>query len=148
MTLVPNDREEWNATVDEERERIMLYIGDELGYIKLLNITDMIMRTGIEKVAAYTESRASFNPRRQEIVDTTAFAKQYRRSAQQEGVNLPPAIDPEMSQILIRESKAHADVVTSLARIEYDDCACLLSASKDCTVRTWSLELDLWGSLS
>jgi hypothetical protein len=42
MTLVPNDKEEYNATLEEERERIFLYMGDELGYIKLLDITKMI----------------------------------------------------------------------------------------------------------
>ena len=53
-----------------------------------------------------------------------------------------------MSQVLIREVKAHYDVITSLAKMSYDDCECLLSSSKDNFVKTWSKDIDLWGMLN
>lgn len=75
MTIVPNDRAEYNATCPQQMERIYLYVGDELGYLKLLNLTAMVHSVpDLQKVPNQMKNRA-FNPRRQEIVDTTHMAR-------------------------------------------------------------------------
>eukprot|EP00356_Strombidium_inclinatum_P014083 CAMPEP_0170507628 /NCGR_PEP_ID=MMETSP0208-20121228/59515_1 /TAXON_ID=197538 /ORGANISM="Strombidium inclinatum, Strain S3" /LENGTH=106 /DNA_ID=CAMNT_0010789947 /DNA_START=130 /DNA_END=447 /DNA_ORIENTATION=+ len=53
-----------------------------------------------------------------------------------------------MTGVLIREVKAHQDVITSLAPIELEDCQGLISSSKDMKVRTWSRGFDMWGNLN
>ena len=39
-------------------------------------------------------------------------------------------------------------MITSLELINLEDCKGLITASKDFQVRTWSMGLDLWGSLN
>jgi hypothetical protein len=61
---------------------------------------------------------------------------------------LPPALDAEMSQTLIRELLSHNDVVTSISRIVYDDVEALVTTSQDNTTRVWSRGLDLLGNIN
>jgi len=53
-----------------------------------------------------------------------------------------------MTGILIREAKAHTDVVTSISKMEFQDCQGVLTCARDNKVRTWSPNLDLWGNLN
>ena len=61
---------------------------------------------------------------------------------------MPHVVDPAMTGILIREAKAHTDVVTSISKMEFQDCKGLLTCARDNKVRTWSPHLDLWGNLN
>jgi WD40 repeat protein len=53
-----------------------------------------------------------------------------------------------MTGVLIREIFAHQSVITSLSKIELNDGKMLLSSSKDCKVRVWSMDLDLQGNIN
>ena len=58
------------------------------------------------------------------------------------------AIDPNMTGLLIREAKAHNEVITSLEKMVLSDFKGIVTCSKDNRVRTWSNGLDLLGSLN
>ena len=95
MTIVKNDREEFNADANKKLNRIFMYVADEMGYLKLFNLTNLVRSiAGLEKVPNQVEGRA-FNPRRQEIIDTALMAQQIRKSLSNKNTELPPALDPE-----------------------------------------------------
>ena len=53
-----------------------------------------------------------------------------------------------MTGVLIREILGHQAVVTSLSVIELNDAKMLLTSSKDCKVRVWSMDLDMYGNIN
>jgi len=61
---------------------------------------------------------------------------------------LPHLVNPELTGILIREAKSHVDVITSISKMEFEDCKGLVTSSRDNKVRTWSSHLDMWGNLN
>lgn len=71
-----------------ESDRTYLVVGDELGYIKLWDFTPFLAKLGLEPTKKHVESRPSFNPYRQELVDSSAFATQLRRSLKAKNVQL------------------------------------------------------------
>lgn len=68
-------------------------------------------RVGISKVKPMSEMRTAFNPYRQEKVNCTDSANIVR---QMTNVNLPELNNPANLNLLIREVKAHDDVITAL----------------------------------
>ena len=61
---------------------------------------------------------------------------------------MPHLVNPELTGILIREAKAHSDVITSISKMEFEDCKGLVTSARDNKVRTWSIRLDMWGNLN
>jgi hypothetical protein len=61
---------------------------------------------------------------------------------------LPQWVDPALTGILIRETKAHEDEIVSIAKIDLEDANGIITTSKDQMVRTWSLDLDLMGNIN
>jgi hypothetical protein len=57
-------------------------------------------------------------------------------------------VDPALTGILIRETKAHDDVIISITKIELEDANGIITTSKDQKVRTWSRHLDLKGNIN
>ena len=53
-----------------------------------------------------------------------------------------------MNNLLIREVKAHQDVITSLTKIDLEDFEGIITCGKDCKVRNWNKDLDLIGNLN
>lgn len=109
---------DYNDTLDEEKERIYMYLGDEHGFLKIWDLTSFVSKIGVAKVKCIPETKGAYNPRRQEVVDCSAFTSQYRKSFLLKPPPLPPAIDPSMTGLLIREAKAHSDVITGISPIE------------------------------
>lgn len=146
VTQVDQLNEPYQEALNEEKDRFYAYIGDEHGYLKIwdLNyILDQLRPLGIEKCK--TMVRSNFNPRRQELVDCGAFSKQLRRQKPKE---LPVTVEAQLTGLIVREIKAHSDIVTSISKIKYDDCEALITASRDCWVRVWSKGLDLHGQIN
>ena len=139
---------DYNETLDVEKERIYMYLGDEHGFLKIWDLTSFVDKVGVAKVKCIPETKGAYNPRRQEVVDCSAFTSQYRKSYQLKPPVLPPPIDPSMTGLLIREAKAHSDVITGIAPIDFQDCKGILTTSKDMKVRTWSPDLDMWGNIN
>lgn len=53
-----------------------------------------------------------------------------------------------MTGVLIRETQGHQAVITSMSKIELNDAKMLLTSSKDCKVRVWSMDLDMYGNIN
>jgi len=52
-----------------------------------------------------------------------------------------------MMSMMVREAKAHDDVITSIQIVELKDFSGVITGSKDKIVRNFNLELDLLGSI-
>jgi len=71
----------YNETINQEKERLYLYLGDELGYIKIWDIMSIIdCHPELEKARRLVDTRSFFNPYRQEQVDCSKYVNQLRES--------------------------------------------------------------------
>jgi hypothetical protein len=138
---------DYNDTINIEKERTYVYVGDEFGYLKIWDLQALIESTGIKKCKKHTDSKA-FNPRRQEVVDCSSYTNQQRTTSKLRDLKLPESIDPSMTGVLIREAKGHTDVITCVSKLELADCNGVITSSKDNKIKVWSLGLDLWGNLN
>ena len=80
VTQVQSVGADYNETLDEEKERIYMYLGDEHGFLKIWDLTSFVSKVGVAKVKCIPETKGAYNPRRQEVVDCSAFTSQYRKS--------------------------------------------------------------------
>lgn len=148
LTQVQSVGPDYNETLQIEKERTYLYVGDEFGFLKIWDLTSFLETVEIQKCKSVTEQKSAFNARRQETVDCSAFTMHQRKSFQLKPPTLPHLVNPELTGILIREAKSHMDVITSISRMEFQDCSGILTSSRDNKVRTWSTGLDMWGNLN
>ena len=91
MTQVETHDAEYVRTLNEEQERFYACIGDEQGYLKIWDLNYILKQLhtmGIEKCKTMVKS--NFNPRRQELVDCSAFSNQLRKQKRKE---LPPGVE-------------------------------------------------------
>jgi hypothetical protein len=83
-----------------------IYIGDELGYLKIWCIDHIIREFGIEKVDKYIDIiERDYNPYRKEQVDCSDYVDTLREEYG-EG-KLPEAVEANLTGMLIREVKGH-----------------------------------------
>ena len=61
---------------------------------------------------------------------------------------LPAAVEAQLTGLIVREVKAHSEIITSISKMEYDDCQAVITSSRDCFVRIWSRGLDLHGQIN
>jgi WD40 repeat protein len=139
---------DYNEKVKERTHRAYMYVGDELGYLKVWDLASFLRNSDIQKVKSHVEHKTSFNPRRQEIVNCAAYTLQNRKFYKLKPHKLPQPVDPAMTGVLIREVLGHTSVITSITKIELSDIQLLLTAGKDNKVRTWALDLDLHGNIN
>jgi hypothetical protein len=116
LFITAGTNDDYNDHIEEEFDRLYLYIGDEYGFIKVWNLTTIIREIGIPPCKGMRDGLRSFNPFRQEKIDCSEMANQIRMSSDidQQIAALPMMIDPNMCGMMIREAKAHQDVITSL----------------------------------
>jgi hypothetical protein len=60
------DDRAYKEDIKVEKERIRVYLTDELGYLKVWDLTHFIQGLGIKKAPNYPENKMSFNPKRKE----------------------------------------------------------------------------------
>jgi len=140
--------EDYNERRHEIRERVYIVLGDELGYLKLWDLTAYLETSGVDKVPRHIDVKTAFNPRRQEKVDCSGVTAGHRTSARLRPPQLPPLIDPGMTGVLVREAQAHTDVIKNIARMKLDDSDTIVTGAKDNRVRIWTLGFDLLGNLN
>jgi hypothetical protein len=58
--------------------RTYLYVADELGFLKVLDLTTVIKKLGFNKASNYPQTKISFNPKRKENIDISSFANSMR----------------------------------------------------------------------
>ena len=74
VTQVQATGPDYNDTIHQEMERIYVYVADELGFLKLWDLTSIIQSFNLEKCQCIPQQKAAFNPRRQEIIDNSHSA--------------------------------------------------------------------------
>jgi hypothetical protein len=69
---------------EEERsclqEKLYIYLGDQLGFIKIWDFTDLLESLGVGKCARYIDTKPYFNPNRIETIDHYEYANEIRTS--------------------------------------------------------------------
>ena len=65
--------------IGEEQERTYLYVADDIGFLKVYDLTYIIKKTGLKPSESYPKTKISFNVKRKENVDCTSFANALRR---------------------------------------------------------------------
>ena len=74
LFITAGENDDYNDHIDEEYERIYLYIGDEFGFIKIWNLTSIIKDIGIVPCKGMRDGAKAFNPYRQEKIDCSEMA--------------------------------------------------------------------------
>ena len=87
ITQVQLNGDDYNDKLEEVKERVFIYVGDELGFIKLWDLTEILASSGVAKTKRVIELKTAFNPNRQETVDCSTAAEHIRKSLRQK----PPA---------------------------------------------------------
>jgi hypothetical protein len=85
--------------------RFYLYTGDDLGYIKLWDLTHLLESLGFEKAKEYVVLKPTFIPVRKEAVDVSAYALKLAKQAEMNRTTLPQTT--ACNSLIIREVLAH-----------------------------------------
>ena len=94
---------ECDEGVDEEREHLYVYFGDDQGYVKLWELSYFMKLNGFSPVPCYVEQRGEqFFPNRKEFVNVNAYAKRMLKIARIGQFRDAKRYDPEDSGLLIR----------------------------------------------
>ena len=74
---------EYEETIDEEKLRVMLYLGDDAGMIKLWDFTYVLQKSNLEPSQPFWQVRADqYFPSRKERVDASGYASRLTSLAQ------------------------------------------------------------------
>ena len=72
---------QYDETVDEKKERIYLYLGDEFGILKQWDLTYVIHNSGLQTCRPLWEVRGDqYFPNRSESVNATSYASRIRKN--------------------------------------------------------------------
>jgi WD40 repeat protein len=135
----------YNDGIDEVKDRVFVFIGDEQGYLKVWDFTSVIEKSGIRKIKPLRETKSAFNPFRLEKVNCSDLAAQVRKIKRKP---LPPLLEPGTIAMQVREVKAHDEVISCIEFIDLNDFKGLITCSSDLKVRNWNFSLDLLGSIN
>ena len=134
---------EYDSTVEEEKQRVYIYLGDDFGIIKLWDLTYVLKQANIEACKPLWEIRGDqYFPNRSEKVNASGYASRLRTIAISNLRQRTNVQDPEDSGMIIRECVGHSKTITKLNYHNFDG---LISIGNDNQVRIWSFGLDLWG---
>lgn len=134
----------YDDTVNEEKVRIYLYLGDDFGIMKQWDLTYLIQQQEIKPCQPVWQTRGDqYFPNRTEEVNAVSYAQRLRKFVHDNNLTQKDRVkDPEDTGLIIRETVAHEKSIMKLNPHNFDG---LISVSQDCEVRVWSHGLDLWG---
>lgn len=111
----------YDQDIDKEKERFFFYFGDELGYIKLWDVTDlMFMKDGYRLEAskmtwADWKGHNHYFPNRIEGIEINHnVAKSKYRSAKKRAKKKPELLDPLFTMVQLRECKGHKSIINDI----------------------------------
>lgn len=137
---------DYDETIDEEKLRAFVYLGDEFGCLKLWDLTHLMERFEIGPCQSHRETRGDqYNTLRTEMVNVKSFASQIRKLSRINMFRLPKRTDPEDSGVIVRQAMGHSKTLTHLDKNTLDG---LISCGKDFKVKIWSRGLDVWGVIN
>ena len=73
--------EDYDDTVNQEREHMFMYIADNKGYVKLWSLTHFLKQKGYQPVPSYIETKGEdqFFAERKEFVNVNNYATRMRK---------------------------------------------------------------------
>ena len=139
---------DYDETINEDRNRVMLYFGDEFGFLKVWDLTHLLLKTGLGPLVQNHRQwkGTAFNPHRIENIEISHFVSMtLRKLGQKKAKKNPQVLNPLSTNLQLRECKAHKDIITQLQIDRVDGH--LITCSDDYSVRVWSSGFDLWGTI-
>ena len=125
--------------------RTYIYVTGGKGFLKVLDITQVIIKSGIQKVAPFINTVVNFFPNRMEERNVSKFANSFLEVALKRP--LPAMSLCGSNGMLVREVYAHTETITKVVVTE--DAALYTCCAKTCEVRIWDpATLDLYGILN
>jgi hypothetical protein len=90
--LIEND---YDSTIGIKKPRIYVYVGDDFGYLKCLDITYIIKKSGVRTKTTKWKDRpnANFTPNRCEGIDITPFVAESLRKSVYRRTTVPNVIN-------------------------------------------------------
>ena len=73
VTQVQKVGADYNEKLHVKKERAYIYIGDELGYLKIWDMQTFIDEFGLKQCKSFIELKGNYNPTRKESVDCSAY---------------------------------------------------------------------------
>jgi hypothetical protein len=70
---------QYNLECGEERHRTYLYLTDDQGYVKVWDLTQIIIETGLQSGDSYMSKKINFMPKRKEHIDVHILAEPLRQ---------------------------------------------------------------------
>lgn len=134
---------DYDSEVNEKKFRCYIYTGDSEGYIKLWDLTHVLVNCGFDPVKSYLDTKTSFLASRKDTIDVSAYSANLIKQAEAGRITMPKAF--ACTGLVIREVKAHSE---SVSKITTHRQGGIISCSPDLHVNVWSSGLDLWGSLN
>lgn len=121
---------EYDSTIEDEKLRVYMYIGDEFGIMKLWDLSHVIQKRKIEPCRPFWEVRGDqYFPNRSEKVNASGYASRLRKIAQDnKAKNRVQVEDPEDSGMIIRECVGHSKSVNQINFHNFDG---LISVGQD-----------------
>jgi hypothetical protein len=69
---------QYNLDCEVERHRTYLYLADDQGYIKVWDLNQIIIETGLQRADSYVSTKINFMPKRKEHIDVRVLAEPLR----------------------------------------------------------------------
>lgn len=132
-----------DSSLREIKERPYIYIGDSKGYVKIWSFESFFMKKKILPLDKQARDKASYNPRRKDIKNAESDVKYWRKELEND--DFPTIVDSE-SEILVREWKAHDDLILTLKPIT--EPKSIMTCSQDRFLKVWSRKGSLWGVIN
>ena len=122
---------DYDSTVDEEKMRIMLYLGDDFGILKQWDLTYFIENSFVEACRPVWETRGEqYFPGRTESVNVQGYADRMRNVAELTRKKSSVQVqDPEDMGLIIREVVAHESGIKKVNPHAFEG---LITVGKDC----------------
>ncbi|OMJ89930.1 hypothetical protein SteCoe_7819 [Stentor coeruleus] len=131
------------AGLNAVKNRPYLYVGDAKGYIKIWSFENFLSKKKFVPLERMERDKPSYNPRRKDIKNAESDVKYWKKETENE--DFPNIVDTE-GEILVREWKAHDDIVNCIRPILEPQG--LLTCSPDKFLKVWNREGEIWGIIN
>ena len=134
-------------TKDKKNNQYYLYICDEGGYIKILDLKGIFKKFGkiIEK-NNQVEVRSNFNILKKEDLNFETILNHNIQNYLEKNIKENDFFNLYENKIIIREWKGHLDFITGIEKI--DDPFCLITISLDQYMKLWNEKCECIGEIN
>ena len=131
-----------STVVDEVSSRFYLFVGDNFGNVKALDLFGFIKKNKIEKASKAT-IKSSFNIMKKDDINVETLIN---HNLVPQGNNILPKFTNMYHKMIRNEFKAHNDSITCFTIIK--EPLCFVTGGKDKFVKIWDLNCNCLGAIN